>query len=268
MKLTLPKTALMGVLNVTPDSFSDGGVYYQETDKAVKHALSMIQEGADIIDIGGESTRPGSVAISVEQELERVLPVITKLRAETDVPISIDTYKPEVARACLEAGATLLNDITGLTQEAMLQVATEYNCPVVIMHMQGTPKEMQKNPTYSDVVGDIKAFFQERIQAAKARNIEDIILDPGIGFGKTLEHNLQILNRLHEFTDLGFPILIGTSRKSFIGTLTKESSPSDRLSGTIASNVIALWQGASIFRVHDVEECKQALLVAEAIKNI
>lgn len=257
------KTTLMGVLNVTPDSFSDGGRFY-DVDAAVAHAKQMISEGADIIDIGGESSRPGSDPVSEEEELRRVLPVIDALAGELTVPLSIDTYKPVVAEEALKRGVQVMNDISGLSDPAMVAVAAKYNAPVILMHMQGAPKTMQAHPHYEDVIVDIKAFFAERIATARAAGIEQLILDPGIGFGKSLGHNLEILRHLGDFTDLGFPIMIGTSRKSFLGKLGLEDM-NDRLEGTIASNVIAAMHGARIIRVHDVAAHKRAFLVADPL---
>ncbi len=256
----------MGVLNVTPDSFSDGGAFLS-IDAAVAHALHMQQDGADCIDIGGESTRPGSEPVSEEEELRRVIPVIKALRATLSIPLSVDTYKPAVAREALQAGASIINDVTGLSDQAMLAVAGNAKASVVIMHMKGKPKTMQESPVYKDIVTDIKDFFRERIAQAREAGVTDLILDPGIGFGKTLEHNLVILRRLREFTEFGFPILIGVSRKSFIGALTGGMPPSERLEGTIAASVIAAGNGASWVRVHDVQECKRALLISDAIHN-
>lgn len=265
MNFTEQKTYIMGVLNITPDSFSDGGLFL-DTQNALTHARQMIADGADIIDIGGESSRPGSEPVSPEDELQRVLPVIEQLRKESDVCISIDTYKPEVARACLEAGASMLNDITGLADDEMARVAAAYHVPVVIMHMQGKPKTMQENPKYDNVIEEIKTFFSERIEKAKDADVKEIILDPGIGFGKTLEHNLLILKNLSAFLEFGYPLLIGTSRKSFIGKITGQDVE-NRLPGTIASSTIAIMNGARIIRVHDIKELKAAALVADAIKN-
>jgi dihydropteroate synthase len=257
----------MGVLNVTPDSFSDGGNFF-DTESAVAHARQMAEDGADCIDVGGESTRPGSDPVSEEEELRRVIPVIEGLKGDITIPISIDTYKPRVAREALQAGASIINDVTGLTNPEMLAVAADAHVPVVVMHMQGQPKTMQENPVYGDVVADIMSFFRERIAHAKDAGVGDLILDPGIGFGKTLEHNLTILKRLGEFSTLGFPILVGASRKSFIGTLTGNLPASERLEGTLAASVIAVAYGASWVRVHDVKAHARALAVADAITRI
>jgi dihydropteroate synthase len=206
------KTLIMGILNVTPDSFSDGGAYGDDVSRAVKRAKQMVQEGADIIDIGGESTRPGTEPVSAEEECRRVLPIIDALKGQITVPISIDTYKASVAEEALKRGATIVNDVSGLRDPDMAAVVAKYGASVVVMHMQGEPKTMQANPVYTDVITDIKTFFEERIAKAKTAGIENIILDPGIGFGKTLEHNLDILARLEELCELGYPILVGPSR--------------------------------------------------------
>ena len=254
----------MGILNVTPDSFSDGNKFL-DPEKAIAHAKQMVKEGADIIDIGAESSRPGSDPVSEEEELQRLLPIVSRLVKEIDVPISIDTYTPQVAEACLTLGAHMINDISGLRNKEMITVVSKHKVPVIIMHMLGDPKTMQENPMYTDIVQEIKTFFEERIQQAKAAGITDIILDPGIGFGKTVEHNLDILNRLKEF-DVGYPLLIGPSRKSFIGHITG-LPVEERLEGTIAAVCVGLINGASIFRVHDVTACKRALQIADAIQN-
>ena len=258
----------MGVLNVTPDSFFDGGKH-NSLNAALAQARKMVAEGTNIIDIGAESSRPGAEPVSEQEELDRVLPIIAALVQEIDIPISIDTYKPAVAKACLEAGATIVNDISGLRDTEMISVVAEHQAQVVIMHMQGEPRHMQKDPQYDDVIGEIKAFFEERIAAATAAGIkkENIILDPGIGFGKKNKHNLTILKNLNEFCDLGYELLIGTSRKSFIGRITG-AEVEDRLPGSLASIVSTRQQGASIFRVHDVAATKQALMIADAIENV
>jgi len=259
----------MGVLNVTPDSFSDGGQFFT-IDYAIARAKQLVEEGADIVDIGGESTRPGSNVVDADEELNRVAPVIEQLAKEITVPISIDTYKPAVAKTCLERGAGMINDISGLRYEngKMLEVAATHQVPVCIVHMEGLPKTMQQEPKYHDLVSEIKDFFIERVKVAKLAGIKDenIILDPGIGFGKTVEHNLILLQRLNEFTELGFPLLIGTSRKSFIGKIS-DLPAEQRLEGTIASNVLAIIKGAKIVRVHDVLEHKRALEIIDAIKS-
>ncbi|MFH1054685.1 MAG: dihydropteroate synthase [Candidatus Altiarchaeota archaeon] len=264
-QLTLERTIIMGVLNVTPDSFSRDGIY-ADTDQALEHAKRMVKEGADIIDVGGESSRPGSEPISVEQELERVWPVISQLLAEADVPISIDTYKPEVARVCLKMGAHMVNDITGLADRRMMDTVAQYGVPAVIMHMKGSPKSMQQEPKYGDVVNEVKAYLKERADAAKKAGIKDVIIDPGIGFGKTTEHNLQLIKRLAEFKTLGCPVLIGPSRKSFIGDVTG-LPVNERLEGTLAAVAVSIMNGANIVRVHDVLQVKRAAQVADAIRG-
>jgi dihydropteroate synthase len=264
--LRFEKTLIMGVLNVTPDSFSDGGLF-NNVDTAVAHGKKMVSDGADLIDVGGESSRPGSEPLTENEELARILAVVTRLVKEISVPISIDTYKPLVADACLKAGAHLINDITGLTNSAMRNVAAEHNVPVVMMHMQGTPKVMQKKPVYQDVLGEIKSFFKKQIVTAHRIGIQQIIIDPGIGFGKTVEHNLQIVKHLETFSSLGCPILIGPSRKSFIGTITG-LPVEERLEGTIAAITVAIMNGANIVRVHDVKECRRAIQVVDAIRGV
>jgi dihydropteroate synthase len=263
--LRFEKTLIMGILNVTPDSFSDGGLF-NDTDTAIAHGEKMVSDGADLIDVGGESSRPGSVPLSEKEELVRILPVVTQLLDEVSVPISIDTYKPLVADACLKVGAHLINDITGLTNPEMRKVAVKHNVPVVIMHMQGSPKIMQQNPVYQDVLGEITTFFREQITTARNENIQQIIIDPGIGFGKTVEHNLQILKHLGAFKTLGCPILVGPSRKSFIGTITG-LSVKERLDGTLAAITVAILNGANVVRVHDVNECRRAVQVVDAIRG-
>jgi len=257
---------LMGILNVTPDSFSDGGKFI-DAEIAVRHAQQMVADGADIIDVGGESTRPGSDPVSVDEELRRVLPVIRQLITKIKVPISIDTMKPEVADAALEAGASMLNDVTGLRNERMIEVAARHHVPVVIMHMLGTPKTMQANPSYDDVVMDVAQYLRMQAEKAKAAGITQIILDPGIGFGKTVEQNLLLIKNIATFKKLGYPVMMGVSRKSFIGKLTSVEDAGDRLSGTIAAVTVCVLNGADIIRVHDVKECKRAVMVAGAIAS-
>jgi dihydropteroate synthase len=256
---------VMGIVNVTPDSFSDGGLFL-DPERAIAHGQQVAAEGADILDVGGESTRPGAEAVSAEEELARVTPVIEGLAA-SEVPVSIDTSKRAVAEAALDAGAAIVNDVTALRAEPELAgLCAERGCEVVLMHMLGDPRTMQEDPTYDDVVDDVRAFLAERIGFATAEGIEEerIWVDPGIGFGKTVEHNLVLLRRLGELAELGRPIVVGTSRKSFIGKLT--GAPVDRrLGGTIASSVLAYASGAEILRVHDVGPVREALAVAEAI---
>jgi len=256
---------LMGVVNVTPDSFSDGGLFLHP-GRAIKHARELVADGADVLDIGGESTRPGSEGVSADEELERVAPVLEGVAGE-GVRVSIDTSKRVVAEAALDAGAEIVNDVSALRSDPELaELCAERDCGVVLMHMLGSPRTMQEAPTYGDVVEDVRAFLAERIEFATDAGIaeERIWIDPGIGFGKTLEHNLELLRRLGELRALGRPICIGTSRKSFIGKITGRDAD-ERLGGTIASNVIALANGAEIFRVHDVREVREGLEVAEVI---
>ena len=258
----------MGVINVTPDSFSDGGLYF-EKDKAVERGLELAEEGSDIIDIGGESTRPGSEPIPQEEELRRVIPVISALRKRTNTLISIDTTKSEVALAALDAGADIINDISSFRSDPnMLPVAAQKDAPVILMHMKGTPKTMQVNPFYENVLHEVKSFLKERLNSALAYGIkkEKIIIDPGIGFGKRFKDNLTLINNLHFLKDLDRPILVGVSRKSFIGKILG-LSPQERMEGTIASAVLSIIHGAHILRVHDVASIKKSVLVAETILN-
>lgn len=264
MMQTSEKTHIMGVLNCTPDSFYDGNKYLS-TEKAIAHAEKMIEEGADIIDIGGESTRPGSEPVSEEEELTRVIPVIRELREKNkEISISIDSYKPTVIEQAIKSGATMVNEITGLQNDDICKIAARYQVPVIIMHMLGTPKNMQQNPQYNDVIKDIMVFLKQQIKKAESYGIRYIILDPGIGFGKTLQHNLEILKRLSEFKVLNKPILIGASRKSFINMI-RPTPVEDRLEGTLAAHAVAVMNGANIIRVHDVKEHKKMLVVLDAI---
>lgn len=259
------RTHIMGVLNVTPDSFSDGGKFFN-ADEAVKGALSMIDQGADFIDVGGESTRPGSDAVSVAEELRRVIPVIEKLSARTAIPVSIDTYKSAVAKEALKAGAVIVNDISGLTfDENMADVVARAGASIVLMHMKGTPKTMQQDPQYRDVVGEVRSFLGQQAEKAHAAGIRQIIIDPGIGFGKNLDHNLLLMTHLIEFADLGFPVLVGPSRKSFLGTIL-DLPPDQRLEGTAAAVTACILNGASIIRVHDVQAMKRVAVVSDAIR--
>ena len=260
------KTWLMGIINVTPDSFSDGGLYFNK-EKAVDRGLELAEEGADIIDIGGESTRPGSDFISTEEELMRTVPVISALRKKTDVLISVDTTKSEVAEAALDKGADIINDISSFRFDPkMLSLAAQKDIPVILMHMKGTPKNMQLNPFYEDLLAEIRGFLEERIATAQAYGIkkEKIIIDPGIGFGKSLKDNLTLIKSLKFLEPIDRPILIGISRKSFIGKILS-LPPQERTEGTIASAVLSIINGAHILRVHDVEAVKRAVLVTEAI---
>ncbi|GAB4418840.1 MAG: dihydropteroate synthase [Thermodesulfovibrionales bacterium] len=263
------KTHIMGVLNVTPDSFSDGGIYFN-VDAAVEHGLRMVEDGADIIDVGGESTRPGSEPVEEDEEIRRTIPVIESLAKKVDVPISIDTYKSEVAKRALDAGASIVNDISGLRFDPeMPKVAAEYNVPVVIMHIKGTPRDMQKNPVYEALIPEIMDYLRISIRFAMKFGVREdmIIIDPGIGFGKTVEHNLHVLKNLHEFTLLGKPVAIGVSRKSFIGRILDNAPPLERLEGTAAAVAVSIMNGANIVRVHDVKEMVKVARVADAIKR-
>jgi len=258
---------VMGVLNVTPDSFSDGGQFF-DTGKAIEHGLKMAADGAAIIDVGPESTRPGAEAVSVDEQLRRAIPVIEVLSQKANVPISIDTYRSEVAEAALKAGAAMINDITALSDKRMGGLAAEQQVPVVLMHMQGTPATMQAEPKYDDVVGEVLQFLLDRAQRAEEFGIprERIFIDPGIGFGKTLEHNLSILRNIRKFVETGYRVLVGTSRKSFIGTLTGKENPADRIFGTAATVALAITAGVSILRVHDVAEMVDVMKVANELK--
>ncbi|OGL47912.1 MAG: dihydropteroate synthase [Candidatus Schekmanbacteria bacterium RIFCSPHIGHO2_02_FULL_38_11] len=263
------RTLIMGILNVTPDSFYDGGKY-MNSDIALKHAHDMVKNGADIIDVGGESTRPGSRRIPAKEELSRVIPIIKKLRKEINVPISIDTYKSEVARAALDSGADIVNDISGLKfDESISEVAGEFNCALVLSHIRGTPEDMQKNISYNNLISEIKDSLRNSIIKAESSGVNrnKIIIDPGIGFGKGVRGNLLILKKLTEFKDLGKPLMIGTSRKSFIGSLLS-AEKGERLEGTLATVCAAVLNGADIVRVHDVKEISMAVKIIDAIRNI
>ena len=258
---------IMGVVNVTPDSFSDGGYYYS-TEQAIDHAKSLIDEGADILDIGGESTRPGSQPVSVEEELDRVIPVL-KAVAGKDIPISIDTSKPTVMRHAIDSGATIINDINALqTPDALETVASNNHVTICLMHMQGKPQNMQADPKYKDIVTEVKTFLQERINSAKAAGISQqrLIIDPGFGFGKTLQHNLKLLHHLDCFTDLGVPILAGLSRKSMLGAITG-NDVNNRIHESVAAALLAVTKGARIVRVHDVKATREALAIYNAIHH-
>jgi len=266
------RTYVMGVLNVTPDSFSDGGAY-SSVDAAVTRALEMLEQGADIIDVGGESTRPKKVygeivKVTVTEELNRVIPVIKRIVQESEAVVSIDTTKSVVAEAALIAGASIVNDISGLTFDPKIaDVAAKYNAALVVMHIQGTPETMQEHPVYNNVVAEIKIALQRSVEMARAVGVKNIIVDPGIGFGKNLEHNLILLKKLNDFCDLGLPILIGTSRKGFIGTILN-APVSDRMEGTAATVAVAIMNGARIIRVHDVKEMKRIAVMVDAILNV
>jgi dihydropteroate synthase len=259
----------MGVVNVTPDSFYDGGLYF-EPARAIERALELAAEGADIIDVGGESSRPGAHPVQAGEEKRRILPVVEVLKEKKSVLISVDTTKAEVAEAAVEAGAHIINDISaGRFDPRMLPLAAETGAGLILMHMKGTPRTMQHSPRYEDVVGEVKSFLLERIEAAAACGVsaENLIIDPGIGFGKKLEHNLALLNNLLTLAELRRPMLVGISRKSFIGKILGGLEAQDRLEGTIAAAVISLMNGAAVLRVHDLRAVKKAIAVAESILN-
>ena len=262
------RTHIMGVLNITPDSFSDGGLYYNR-EKAVNHGIDLARNGADILDIGGESTRPYSEKISIQEELDRVIPVIEELKKEIEIPISIDTYHSAVAGEALKAGASIINDISALRFDPELgPLAAETGVPIILMHMQGTPKTMQENPSYKDLISEIKAFLSAAVERACLAGVkrEMIILDPGIGFGKTFDHNLQIIKKLSQFQSLKQPILLGSSRKAFIGKILDKEAP-DRDVGTMATITAGIMNGASIVRVHNVKMAVDTVKIIDAIKR-
>ena len=264
--LKLDRPRVMGIVNVTPDSFSDGGAH-DTLEAAVAHGLRMAAEGADILDIGGESTRPGAAEVPVEEELRRTIPAIERLARETTLPISYDPWKPEVMRAPVAAGAGLINGVYGLRREGALDAAAELGVPVVLMHMQGEPRSMQHEPSYDDVVAEVHRFLAERIFAAEMAGIakKRIVVDPGFGFGKTLQHNLTLLAQLERFGELGVPVLAGLSRKRSIGELTGREDARERVHGSVAAHLIAAQRGARLLRVHDVAATVDALKVWEAV---
>ena len=257
---------VMGIVNVTPDSFSDGGAHF-DADAAIAHGLKLAEEGADLLDIGGESTRPGAGEVAIEDELRRVIPVIEALAAQLAIPISIDTSKPEVMRAAVEAGAGMINDVFALRRDGALDAAAALGVPVVLMHMRGEPRTMQDAPDYDDVVGEVHRFLAERIFAAEMAGVarRNIVVDPGFGFGKTTAHNLQLLAQLRRFTELGVPVLAGMSRKKSIGELTGREDPRQRVFGSVAAHLIAAQNGAMLLRVHDVAATVDALKVWNAV---
>ena len=270
-QLDLSTPRVMGIVNVTPDSFSDGGKFVA-TNLAIEHALKLAEEGADILDIGGESTRPNATPVSLQEELDRVIPVIEALvrqfkqNKQVNIPISIDTYKPQVMQAAIAAGASMINDVRALQEEGALEIAAKSNTGVCLMHMQGTPQTMQQNPQYHDVVNDVKAFLSARLQSSihAGCRASNILLDPGFGFGKTREHNIKLLQNLESFTDLGQPMLVGLSRKSVLGQVTGNDVDA-RLYASIAASVLSAMKGAKILRVHDVRATVEALKVVSAI---
>ncbi|RRJ83541.1 dihydropteroate synthase [Aestuariirhabdus litorea] len=258
----------MGVLNVTPDSFSDGGRFI-DPERALQHAREMVAAGASFIDVGGESTRPGAEPVSVEQELERVVPLVAAIRAELDVVVSVDTSTPEVMREAVAAGAGLINDVRALQRPGALAMAATLEVPVCLMHMLGEPGTMQVAPHYQDVIAEVSAFLLQRIECCEAAGIDRsrLLVDPGFGFGKTLEHNLQLLRGLDRFARLGVPLLVGMSRKSMVGAVLGRADPADRLYGSLAVAVMAAQAGAQILRVHDVKETHDALAMVDAVKK-
>lgn len=264
-RLVLDRPRVMGILNVTPDSFADGGDWLSPR-AAVLHAHHMAAAGADIIDVGGESTRPGAEPVTVQQELDRVLPVIEALWAETRLPISVDTSKPEVMRAAVDAGAGMINDVSALRNEGALEAAAELGVPVCLMHMQGDPRSMQLQPQYEDVVAEVESFLLERARACEARGIarQQILLDPGFGFGKRLEHNLELLRGLLRLCAHGYPVLAGLSRKSMLGQITGRTVD-QRMAGSVALAMLAIQAGAALVRVHDVAETVDAIKVLDAV---
>ena len=266
-ELPLDRPLVMGILNVTPDSFSDGGAHFEPV-VALRHARLMLAEGADIVDVGGESTRPGAAEVPVDEELSRVLPVVEQLAGEA-APVSIDTRHAEVAAACAYAGASIINDVSGFRDDAMTEVAAGSDAGLVVMHMLGEPGTMQRAPRYKDVVAEVAEYLQRRAAVLEAAGVarDRIALDPGIGFGKTTEHNLELLRRLNEIAKLGYPVVIGVSRKRFIGDITGVEAPRDRVAGSLAAALVAVANGAHVVRVHDVADTVSALLVARAIER-
>jgi len=267
MKPDLSSINIMGVINTTPDSFSDGGLF-STTDKAVEHAKKLIDEGADILDIGGESTRPGAAIVPIKEEISRTIPVIESIRKFSEIPVSIDTSKPEVMIAAAEAGADIINDVWALRRDGAMDAAASSGLLICLMHMQGSPESMQHNPQYGNVVDEVKRFLQGRIYDALIAGIPErnIIIDPGFGFGKTLDQNLQLLNFLSTFKTMGYSLLVGVSRKSMLG-LILDKPVDQRLYGSVSAAVISAMSGADIIRVHDVTETKDAIAIVQAIKN-
>lgn len=264
--LTLDRPRLAGIVNVTPDSFSDGGDFF-DSERAIAHGLALVEQGADLLDVGGESTRPGAAEVCADEEIARIVPVIAALVQRTAVPVSVDTSKPEVMRAAVAAGAGMINDVCALRREGALDVAAELRVPICLMHRQGEPRTMQQAPHYDDVVVEVKRFLIDRLLACEFAGIPKrrLIIDPGFGFGKSLEHNLALLRALRQFTNLGVPLLVGVSRKAMIGTLIGRSVPAERVYGSVAAALIAVQRGAAITRVHDVAAVRDALVVWQAI---
>ena len=267
--LDLSQPCIMGILNLTPDSFSDGGLFTNK-EKALNHVQQMISDGAQIIDVGGESTRPGASEVSVDEECNRVIPLIKAIREISDIPISIDTSKTEVMQQAVEAGASMINDVNALQAEGAVELVAKLNVPVCLMHMQGQPRTMQHTPSYKDVVQEVKEFLKQRMDVCVKAGIkkENIIIDPGFGFGKTLEHNLSLFKHLDEFTTLGLPLLVGVSRKSMVGTVLNNAAADERLQGSVALATLAAWMNTNILRVHDVKATADALKLCMAVKNI
>ena len=265
-ELRLDQPRIAGIINVTPDSFSDGGLHF-DPGAAIAHGLRLVGEGADLLDVGGESTRPGADEVSANDEIARVVPVIEALARQTSVPIAVDTSKPEVMRAAVAAGAGFINDVFALRREGALDAAADLKVPVCLMHMQGEPRTMQQAPHYDDVVSDVRRFLAERIFACEMSGIDKkrIVVDPGFGFGKTLEHNLALLRALDQFVALGVPLLVGLSRKGMIGTLTGRENPADRAAGSAAAALLAVQKGAAIVRVHDVAATRDVLAIWQGV---
>ena len=266
--IDLNQPCIMGILNLTPDSFSDGGLFINK-DSALKHVTQMISDGALIIDIGGESSRPGADQISVDEECQRVIPVIQAIREMSDIPLSIDSSKPEVMQQAVSSGASMINDVNALRADGAVELAANLNVPVCLMHMQGLPRTMQHTPMYKDVVQEVKGFLKQRIDVCVKAGIKpsNIIIDPGFGFGKTLEHNLTLFKHLEKFEQLGCPLLVGVSRKSMIGQVLDNAPVDERLHGSIALATLAAWMNANILRVHDVKATADGLKLCQAIKE-
>ena len=265
-ELRLDQPRISGIINVTPDSFSDGGLHF-DAGAAIAHGLRLVGEGADLLDVGGESTRPGADEVSASEEIARVVPVIEALAKQTSVPIAVDTSKPEVMRAAVAVGAGFINDVFALRRDGALDAAADLKVPVCLMHMQGEPRTMQQAPHYDDVVSDVRRFLAERIFACEMSGIDKkrIVVDPGFGFGKTLEHNLALLRALDQFAALSVPLLVGLSRKGMIGTLTGRDNPADRAAGSAAAAMLAVQKGAAIVRVHDVAATRDVLAVLQGV---
>ena len=266
--IELDQPCIMGILNLTPDSFSDGGLFTNK-DSALSHVEQMINDGAQIIDIGGESTRPGAMEVSVDEECQRVIPLIKAIREISDIPISIDTSKTEVMQHAISAGASMINDVNALRADGAVELAAKLNVPVCIMHMQGLPRTMQHTPSYKNVVQEVKNFLKDRVDACVKAGIKrsNIIIDPGFGFGKTLEHNLSLFKHLDEFQKIDVPLLVGVSRKSMIGTVLNNAPADERLHGSVALATLAAWMDTNILRVHDVKATADALKLCMAVKN-